>query len=330
MKNLFQIIAIIIIATSVKTFAQPKPIPGGGSIPPTGTIVGEHGVTRYHWHSNGPYLQFPKKKIRTASPTIGTSIDGHSSLGIRSDNSCAISNTSTRNIVNLTIPYVEFNDENNSSSTVTDYFSWISNPTLFPTTGLFFDPRVIYDPEKDKFISAVLYDSATSYSKFAIMVSNDGNPNNGWNAFSISAPNGYWYDYTQIGMSSKDVYLTFTKYLTGTNTPAGSDIYQIPKYDLYNLTAFAPLHFTKFSSIKDKQNKPYPICPSTNGAPTFNGTAIGYGPGLFLISYGKDAANTNSILTLYDVIADYDSLTPATLNFYSDTFNTSKTKHSVQ
>jgi hypothetical protein len=316
MKRVILITTVLLMTLSLQIFAQKKPVPGGGSIQPSDTLYGRKFQNKNHWTSQGPYLQFPHKKIkktRASNPLIGASLDALSTQGITSDNSIAISNKPHRQVVNLDITHVEFNNEALTNPTTTDYYSWVNGSAIgLPSTGQFFDPRVIYDPQFDRFIAAVLWDENTYNSKLFILSSNDGDPNNGWAVFSIDASNGEWFDYTQLGMSTEDIFIPLNMYNSAGTTLQAVDIYQIPKSDIYSLVSSTPLNYAKIDDVKDvTDTKRLIVCPVTNGEPVWNGSSNYYGDGCFLVGYGVNGSNSQ--FSVYDLMHNFSQYNGTTI-----------------
>ena len=74
-----------------------------------------------------------------------------------------------------------------------------------------FDPKVIYDPEADRFIIVMLNGFDTVYSRIIVAFSQTNNPKLGWNIYVLPGDplnNGLWTDYPQIAMTKEDFFIT--------------------------------------------------------------------------------------------------------------------------
>jgi hypothetical protein len=88
------------------------------------------------------------------------------------------------------------------------------------------DPRILYDPESQRWFAAAVDISAGSGANpaaFLLAVSNTADPTQGWKAFEF----GQTFDFTELGLNKDGVYLT------ATNGAGGNiDLVSIPKADL--------------------------------------------------------------------------------------------------
>ena len=74
-----------------------------------------------------------------------------------------------------------------------------------------FDPKIIYDPNEDRFIATFLSGRTPKTSKLIIGFSTSGNPNDPWNVYSIPGnpyKNNLWSDYPAIMLTEKEVFYT--------------------------------------------------------------------------------------------------------------------------
>jgi len=103
-------------------------------------------------------------------------------------------------------------------------------------TDTYYDPRIIYDAEADRFIIVVLNGITSSTSNIVVMFSKDNNPADGWNAYSFSGDvfgKGNWADYDNIGISKSDLFITDNLFDDNQNYTEPS-IIQIDKNSGYN------------------------------------------------------------------------------------------------
>jgi hypothetical protein len=271
------------------------------------------------------------KKIRTNDPELWVGNAGfYSSTFIPLDNGIAISNENSGQSTGIATNNTVIDFYDGSGTWVDDkginFFVDNSNhpapPGLFTDVQGFFDPRIIYDPEYDRFFFVVFYckTADNSNSQIVIGVSNDGNPTPdlGWTFCSIPAPADTWYDFPNIGMSSSEFFITANKSTISTSTDIGTDIYQISKLDIISLsTSFNPIAVQKYDNVKDADNNiTSGMCVVTNGAPQINGNFPYYGPGIYLCSIDfSNSSLTPTKLTLYDIENDIGG--PIVLQKYS-------------
>lgn len=75
----------------------------------------------------------------------------------------------------------------------------------------YFDPRVLYDSDKDRFIMVILNGSTHETSMIMIMFSKTNNPVDGWYLYAIPGDvldNELWTDYPAIAVSDKELFIT--------------------------------------------------------------------------------------------------------------------------
>jgi hypothetical protein len=84
--------------------------------------------------------------------------------------------------------------------------------TKFPgLPNKYFDPRVVYDSDKDRFIIVILNGSTHDVSKIMIMFSKTKNPLDGWYLYAVSGDvlnNELWTDYPSIALSKDELFIT--------------------------------------------------------------------------------------------------------------------------
>jgi Secretion system C-terminal sorting domain len=312
-----QILLLGLLFSFTKITTAQKPIPFGGQIPPTKTIYPEDGRTGRPWRVTGPYDTIALKKKRT--PIVGTTIIGQA-VGNPTDNAIAVSNSG--HILQLQNDAVTFAETNGTVNLNTSLNSFLNS--LGASSYTYFDPRVLYDPEFDKFV-VVIDATFNNTSKVIVGVSDDGNPQSGWNFFPINsntAGGTGWWDYPTLGMSTADIFVTLNEF-SNFSTMSGSfnavDILQIPKVDLYLTNQGAGIAYALYNDVKDGKNVATTIAPASHGVPQINGNNISYGPGIYSvgISTNYDATMMNFITTssLFDITDDYVG-TPA-LNIYT-------------
>ncbi len=91
--------------------------------------------------------------------------------------------------------------------------------TWFGNSDFYFDPKVIYDPFSDRFVIVELHRHDSTHSSWwTVMVSVDGNPNDGFWYYDFDArvdggtDVDQWVDYPYIGYDSQAIYLTGTMF----------------------------------------------------------------------------------------------------------------------
>ena len=75
----------------------------------------------------------------------------------------------------------------NSSTQLKSYdFDGALKSTFPSITGVYYDPRVIYDAESDRFVIVVFNGISSTTSSIVVLFSKTNNPTDGWNAYSFS------------------------------------------------------------------------------------------------------------------------------------------------
>jgi len=147
-------------------------------------------------------------KTLGASPVIGNSFRGNDLNSFTpSDNDIAISNDGI--IVSVINQNIEVYAANGSQ--LLGYTRWndfIDDSTL--TRGKY-DPRVLYDPYHDRFITCILHAPAdTLRSSIVIAFSKTNDPLQGWNIYNLTGnpiQNGGWTDFPSIGINEHELFL---------------------------------------------------------------------------------------------------------------------------
>lgn len=103
-----------------------------------------------------------------------------------------------------------------------------------------FDPKVIYDPEADRFIAVILNGFNSTYSKIIVAFSTTNRPDSTWNFYTLSGNpvnDTTWFDYPAISITHDELFITGNQLREGQSWLLGfnqSIIWQIDKSDGYN------------------------------------------------------------------------------------------------
>lgn len=180
--------------------------------------------------------------------------------GIPLDNDVAISNGGTIiSAVNSNIRVYDttgtsiFGKSINAMNSTLSVFTWIS------------DPRLLYDPNKDRFIITCFSGSNSSTSTIIVGFSTTNNPADAWNFYTIDGSpfnDSTWSDYPIIAINDHDFFMTFNMVKDNIGWQNGfkqSVIYQINKMDGFNGT---PLNYTLWDSLAWNGRNFRNICPA--------------------------------------------------------------------
>lgn len=216
------------------------------------------------------------------------------------DNSLAVSDDGF--IVSVINSSLFFSDENGNIILEESFDDFLAFLNL---TGVYFDPRVIYDPVQDKFILVVLNGNTPATSKIVIGFSSASDPNETWWFYTFSGDPtgaGLWFDYPSIGISTDDLYISGNQF-TANNNFSQALIYQLEKGPGFTGGYVNGIHWY---GVQDANGiNDFTVVPISHG---FN-TSVG--PGIYFIStnggggseammYYTDAnANNNPNLHVY-------------------------------
>ncbi len=104
------------------------------------------------------------------------------------------------------------------------------------TTSNPFDPKILYDPEENKFVLLFLSGRGPNDSKTIIGFSTTSNPADPWNVYEIGGNplnNNTWTDYPQVALTTNELFYTVNLLKSGQGWIEGFDrtiIWQIDKH----------------------------------------------------------------------------------------------------
>lgn len=212
--------------------------------------------------------------------------------GTPSDNAMAISNDGF--IVAAVNSAIDFYDTTGLKLSSRALSSFANDASLTFT----FDPKVIYDPEADRFIVVFLNGSSAASSKVIVAFSTSGDPRKKWNVYKLSGNplnDNSWTDYPNIGVSAKDLFIC-TNLFAGTSTYSQAIIQQIPKTDGYS--GASKLKVLVWSDVMDELGQ------SMLGIyPLMGGQSKLYGPGMY---FARTSHRGDSYFTITQITGDYD------------------------
>jgi hypothetical protein len=116
-------------------------------------------------------------------------------------------------------------------------------PTVVPLDAFWsrkncFDPKVVYDPNVDRFFFVVMADATEITSSLLVAVSASGDPTGQWHFQSVTVdPNvqgQVWMDYPSLGLTSDKVTVQVNLFTIADNSFTGSSVYVFDKASLMN------------------------------------------------------------------------------------------------
>lgn len=194
------------------------------------------------------------KKVNSELPNYDAGFDGNTFGGIPNDNDIAISNEGIIVSVSNSDMYVFDENGNNlydmSLEDFADSIGLVANS---------YDPKVIYDPNMDRFILVFLNGSDEAATAIVICFSQSNDPTQAWNVYSVPGNpfnNSAWSDFPMIGMTEQDFFVTVNHiHSDSASWQTGfmqSVIWQVQKSEGYSGGAIT----TSLHSNINFQNKP--------------------------------------------------------------------------
>lgn len=167
--------------------------------------------------------------------------------GIPMDNTMAVSrNGFVVSAINSNVIFTLPDGTNTFTRGFADFFK------ILGLGSRMFDPRVIYDPETNKFIMVVLHGSDPLSSHLCIAFSKTEDPNGEWNFYKIKGDlekDGVWFDFPNIAVSKEDLFIAGNMF-TAENGYRYSMIVQISKEEGF---AGQQLPFKHYAGISGTQ-----------------------------------------------------------------------------
>lgn len=123
------------------------------------------------------------------------------------DNSIAVSNSGI--LISCINSSYYIYDKNGVNLKKGSFNTLLANPKLMGS--VFYDPRVLYDPIKDRFFMIVLYGQSPANSHVVIAASKTNDPIGLWNIYILEGGFGnstLWTDYPQVGISKEELFVT--------------------------------------------------------------------------------------------------------------------------
>lgn len=192
-------------------------------------------------------LKFPRqadgsrKKTSSSvpSPVVDISFVADSMSGIPPDNCSAVSRGGKAvSVMNSTIAVHDAATGAYQSRKSLKVFSVSVGLNNF-SNDYRYDPKVLYDPEADKFI-CIMLNGTVAYNYIVIGFSKTNDPNGAWNFYKFYgnyAGDTTWFDYPAIAVTKNEFFFTGNKIMFDSSWQAGFTqtlIYQVRKEDGYN------------------------------------------------------------------------------------------------
>lgn len=198
------------------------------------------------------------------NPTVAFTSLGNSPNGTPNDNDIAISNDGK--IVSVMNSNMRVFSE---TGQILKNFTLriLGNIPLAQSSA--FDPRVVYDPDADRFIIVFLNDRDAD-SKTYVCVSKTNDPTGEWYAYALPGANLFqndtWSDYPIISLTKEDLFITLNMLKNNGGWRDGfieSMIWQVNKNSGYK--GDTALKYNKWNGIKYGNRNVWSICPAQGG-----------------------------------------------------------------
>lgn len=150
-----------------------------------------------------------------------------------------------------------------------------------------FDPRVIFDPEQNRFIVVCLHGSDPNTSFLCLAFSKTEDPNGEWHFYKIKGDvlgDGVWFDFPNIGVSKEDLYIAGNMF-SDDNGFRYSMILQISKDDAYQGKEITWKYYDRVRNVDNGL--------VFNPVPAMSGWETLTSPGMYFISNGNGGFNIN-------------------------------------
>lgn len=249
-------------------------------------------------HYNYPNTYLPANKSTNNNAILPVLLKGQSffanpwGYSTPNDNDMAISDSGMLvSVINTNI-HVR-NVVTNSISPFKSLAAWTT-----PINNLHqeFDPKVMYDPDKDRFVMMCMVGFTDSTSKMIVGFSQTNNPALNWNLYTIPGDPlnyGLWSDYPMIAMTEKELFLSVNLLYNDSTWQAGfveTLVWQMKKDSGY---AGLPLGSVLHSNIKFNGKAIRNLCPAKGGSSLKS-------PNMYFVS-NRNLASQNDTVFLVNV-----------------------------
>lgn len=261
-------------------------------------------------------------------PQLATNFEGNSFNGVPNDNDLAISNAGK--IVSVTNSrihiYNAFTQEELASRSLGSFASDLN------VSGSKYDPKVIYDPNNDRFVMIFLNGFTFETSQIIVAFSKTNDPTQDWNLYALPGnplDNDSWSDYPVIGMSGKDLFIGMNTFLNGSENNSGfveTCLWQIGLKEGY--IGFE-LNTNYYNNILPQNARPiFNICPISPAAESdmenmyllSNRNTDLENDSVFLLEVTGRVSDPNAELVITGLIADQPYVLPVPANQTIDDF----------
>lgn len=190
---------------------------------------------------------YPRRTLHTAQEKSGESLnipvlnfgfDANTANGsVPLDNYLAISDS--HKIASVSNTKFSVYDDAGTSIMTKSLSQFCQSLSLGGLNNHKYDPKVVYDPTADRFITVILNGSAPAYSKVIVGFSQTNDPEGVWNLYTVPGNpfnDTTWFDYPSIAVKESEIFITGNQIIPNTSWQLGfkqTVIWQIRKKEGY-------------------------------------------------------------------------------------------------
>ncbi|MEM6261574.1 MAG: hypothetical protein AAGI38_03630, partial [Bacteroidota bacterium] len=173
------------------------------------------------------HAQGSAARSNVTPPQLLNGFEAGSSTSIPNDNDIAISRDGM--VVSVTNSILEVYDPNGVLLNRVSLNAFGRTPSR---NSFKYDPRVMYDPNRDRFVVLYLNGSNSNVSQIVVAFSQTQDPTGLWRVYALDGnlrPGGQnvWCDYPAVGMSNDELFITGNLFLDNQQSSPGTGIWQI-------------------------------------------------------------------------------------------------------
>lgn len=202
-------------------------------------------------------------KTAAPAPVLGTSFDGNVSASTPNDNDMCIGNNGMIiSVVNSTLFVYDSTGKIKKTGSLAFFAKELG------TLDRSYDPRVLYDPNNDRFIAVFLNGTLHDDNTPIVAFSQSNDPTGDWNFYQLPGDalgDTSWSDYPIISLSGNDLFLTLNLLHDNMGWQDGFRQSIIWQMDLEDGYAGDSIDHILWSDIKFEGKNVWSICPSQGG-----------------------------------------------------------------
>ncbi|MFO0358227.1 MAG: T9SS type A sorting domain-containing protein [Sphingobacteriaceae bacterium] len=254
---------------------------------------GAEKMVKYNYPENTKPLNAKSNNAPLPPLVKGLSFQGNTfGISTPNDNDMAISDSGRMiSVINTNIHV-----RNVTTGSISPYKSLAAFTASVNNLHQEFDPKVIYDPLKDRFVLVCLVGFVDTTSKIIVGFSQTNNPAGNWNLYTLPGDPlnyGLWSDYPMLSMTEKELFLSVNYLYNNSSWQTGfveTIVWQMKKDSGY---VGLPLNSTLHHNIKYNNKFIRNLCPVKGGSHL-------YTPNMYFIS-NRNLASQNDTVFLVNI-----------------------------